>query len=858
MTCIPGPATSNGLCRAERRLCRPGLRVVAVLLLVFSVASGAALLRAATPDSIVQPVDAVRGQVLRNHHPSWASPANDAGPVPADVRLNQLTLVLARTADRQAALERLLADQQNPASPEYHRWLTPAEVGRRFGPSDRDLESLRAWLESEGLHVTWVAPSRMFLGFGGTAAEVNRAFQVELHNYRVGGELRRSVASDPTIPQAVAPVIKAVRGLYTIADRPMHQAHLMPADAPDLSVGNGTYIGPQDFATIYDLPPNVTGAGVTIGIVGWSRVNMADLDAFRQWTGSSFPDPAEVVPTAYGGTDPGDPYTTQQSCSDCLAAQEEATLDVQRAGSVAQGANLLLVVSSASSANDGIGADAQYLIQSSPAPAQIVNISFGDCETEAGPSGVSYWNSLFEQAAAEGISVIVSSGDSGPAGCDNSFATPPASTQPISPNYICSSQYATCVGGTEFSDSASRGDYWSSNSGSPLGTALGYIPEGAWNEPLNADGQPQIAASGGGVSSYVATPAWQRGIAGVPAADAGRYTPDVSFSSSCREGYFGCMAAGGGSCVAGSTGGYSFEVFCGTSAAAPGMAGIAALLDERMNGVGQGNLNPELYGIPSAVPSAVHDVTPASSGVTNCTLGTPSPCNNSLPSATGLSGGQAGYLVGAGYDPVTGLGSLDVQRFLNGYAPEGGTASIATPPAAGFSISGTPLNVSAGAGISTITITPASGFSGAVTLSAQIASEPSGAQNPPTFIWSPSNQVGITGASAVQVSLKVIIVPPTSANATANAGSRVPPASAAVLACLLLFVLPGKRRAWRNLLSGFALLAALVLSTSACSGGVKTASASASAATTPGTYIVIVTGSSGSLLTSSSIHLTVQ
>ena len=163
----------------------------------------------------------------------------------------------------------------------------------------------------------------------------------------------------------------------------------------------------------------------------------------------------------------------------------------------------------------------------------------------------------------------------------------------------------------------------------------------------------------------IAKPSWQTGT-GVPAVRSGRYTPDVSFSASCHDGYFGCFAAAGSSCVSDSTGSYRFEFFCGTSASTPSMAGVAALLDEKL-GRGQGNLNPQLYQVAANAPTAFHDVTVATSGVSGCVLTTPSMCNSSIPSPSGLSGGQVGFPVTAGYDEVTGLGSMDVQQFFNNY-----------------------------------------------------------------------------------------------------------------------------------------------------------------------------------------------
>ena len=137
----------------------------------------------------------------------------------------------------------------------------------------------------------------------------------------------------------------------------------------------------------------------------------------------------------------------------------------------------------------------------------------------------------------------------------------------------------------------------------------------------------------------IKTPSWQTGK-GVPSARTGRYTPDIAFTAAGHDGYFGCMAATGSSCVPNSSGEYYFAYFYGTSAAAPGMAGVTALLDQKL-GKKQGNLDAALYSLASKSPSAFHDVTVSSSGVKGCSVHTPSMCNNSIPGPSGLSGGQA-------------------------------------------------------------------------------------------------------------------------------------------------------------------------------------------------------------------------
>ena len=515
-----------------------------------------------------------------------------------------------------------------------------------------------------------------------------------MHYYKVNGTQRISVNGNPMIPAALTSAIKAVRGLYTINEQPAHRISTLQSASPELTTSNGShYITPNDFDAIYDVPSGTTGAGVTIGIVSWSHTNAADFNNFKSKTGATFANPTEVVPTAYGGIDPGPAFTAPPSGSSSLGGQEEATLDVVRAGSVAPAANLLLVVSSPSGANDGIGADAQYLVNTTPVPAQVMSISFGACESNAGSGGVAFWDSLFQSAAAEGISVFVSSGDSGAAGCDAAFTAPPASPQANSPNYLCSSSYATCVGGTQFADTANPSTYWSSTNGAGYRSANGYIPEGAWNESTNTN----VAATGGGVSTVIATPSWQTGT-GVPSARAGRYTPDVSFSSSGHDGYFACMAAiSGGGCVGTN---FGFIIFSGTSAAAPGMAGVAALLDQN-SGAAQGNLNPQLYSLAASAPTAFHDVTVSSSGVSGCNANTASICNNSIPKASG-SGTQAGFLVGTGYDEATGLGSLDVNILMNAWVNDAGpTPAVLTTPAPGSTLSGSSVTFgwTAGTGV---------------------------------------------------------------------------------------------------------------------------------------------------------------
>ncbi|MGP8066099.1 MAG: protease pro-enzyme activation domain-containing protein, partial [Acidimicrobiales bacterium] len=246
-------------------------------------------LPAQTANRITQEIDPSQVQALPNHLPQWANPVNHVASVPPDLALDQITMVLSRSPRQEQAFEQFLADQQNPASPDYHHWLTPAEVGDRFGLSDQDIAAITGWLQSQGLHVNWVAPSRNLIRFGGRAADIGRALQTELHYYKVNGDQRFSVSSDPMIPQALAPAIKAIHGLYTIDEKPLYQARSMQSVSPEMNANSGNhYLAPADFATIYDLPSSLTGTGMTIGIVDRSRTDFADFDNFRYLTGANF------------------------------------------------------------------------------------------------------------------------------------------------------------------------------------------------------------------------------------------------------------------------------------------------------------------------------------------------------------------------------------------------------------------------------------------------------------------------------------------------------------------------------------------------------------------------------------------
>jgi hypothetical protein len=573
--------------------------------------------------------------------PSFVTASTDMGRLSPYETIGHLMLVLRRPAARQSAFEKLLNDLYSADSPRYHQWLTPSQIGADYGTSNSDIGKITAWLNSCGLRVEEVSDSRQIVTFTGTSDQLEKAFSTELHRYKQNGIERISINRPPGIPQAFGSVVETIIGLSTISNHPtLVRSNMTQATSPSplLNVGSEHAIFPGDFAAIYDLNllyvSGINGAGQKVAIVGESRVANEDIEDLEALAGSPIKDPVVVIPTL--GTDP-------QMTGDSL--QLESTLDVDRVLGTAPGADVSLVVSASNANGDGVQIATQYAIQNNL--AQIMSISFGACEASAGKGATLFYDTLFSQAAAQGISVFVSSGDSAAAGCDTSGTTPPL-VQQKSINYICASGYATCLGGTEFVEGS--GQYWGTSNSSTYASALKYVPEGAWND----SSAETVEGTGGGASLYIPKPSWQTGV-GVPS-DGARDTPDIALSASANhDPYAICAAFEGSSCQTG-----QFEYLGGTSAAAPGMAGIQALVNQHAGGA-LGNINPLLY--RSAANTSLnifHDITPATSGVANCVLTAPSLCNNSTSGPPALlSSGVQGYAVTAGYDEATGLGSID-------------------------------------------------------------------------------------------------------------------------------------------------------------------------------------------------------
>jgi pseudomonalisin len=810
-------------------------------------------------DRVLANADYGRSVSLQQKLPGWVKEPNQTAEQPVDLaKLLHILVLLSRDAAAESAFTQLVANQQNPMSPLYHQWLTPQQVGDLYGPTANDLTAVTSWLASQGLTVESTSPNGLIIRASGSMAAVGGAFHTSFRMFTDNGRQRLSAFSEPFIPAALGPVIRSVHGLTQTQYEPQSRfsLHTWPAAGirPQVDLGGGSYaVLPNDFSVIYDIASiYATGnQGATIGskaqhiaIIGKSRIVASDIANYEALAGLPTVQPNVVL----AGTDPG------VATGSNVGYASEATLDVDRVMGTAPGAQADLVISADTSNDDGVDIGIAYNIETLRDP--IMTISFGSCEAQNGSAETDYLNSQFETAASEGISTFVSSDDSGVAGCDTPFAAVTLAETPqiASINALCSSSYVTCVGGTEFNDEVNPSLYWAStNANTGYQSALSYIPEGAWNESsaVKSSGGMlyQVAVGGGGVSTYIAKPSWQSGL-GVPT-DGFRDVPDVSFTAADHDGYLGCFSAGGGSCVS-SSNGTQITVFSGTSAAAPGMAGIAALLNTKM-GVAQGNLNPMLYRLAASTPAAFHDVTVATSGVTGCTAAVPSICDNSTPGESSLTGGLAGYVVGVGYDQATGLGSLDVADFIAAASGGGGggTAGSFTLSASQSTLSVTPVANITTTSTWVLTGVSVNGFAGAVALSCAVS--PVTAE-PPTCAVSPGSlKLAAGGTGTATVSL-------TSAGEYSNcltnsAANR----SGLALAGVLLLLVPVRRR---RVLRGAVLMLLLGLGlgmVGGCSGSSNSVPCSnvVTAGTTAGTYMVTVTGTSGSLSVTAPATITV-
>jgi hypothetical protein len=667
-----------------------------------------------------------------NVHP-WARPENDQGVAPDDLPMERMLLVLQRSQDQEASLRQLLDQQQVKSSPMFHQWLAPVEFGQQFGPADADIQAVTDWLASQGFTVKKVAAGRTVIEFSGSAGLVRQALGTEVHKFRVKGGDYWANTSDPQIPAALAPVVAGFASLNNFPRKPLHESlgtfrrskatgkvqplFTYPAGCRDGGSGPCYVfaVGPADFATIYNVAPlwsaGTDGTGQTIAVVGETNINPQDVADFR----SMFGLPANPPNIILNGPDPG-----------INGDEREADLDVEWSGGVAKGATIDFVVSETTEATPGIDLSALYIIDNNLAP--IMSESYGVCEAELGTGGNVFHSTLWEQAAAQGITVLMAAGDSGSAGCDRADPSVGdlAAQYGLAVSGFASTPFNVAVGGTDFNDPNDLFTYWNTSNISPSqSSAKSYIPESTWNNScadigaVNACTPPPytpylddgiyLQAGGGGPSSCTTPsgtfpkvtcsgnypkPSWQSGE-GVPN-DNARDIPDLSLFAGNGLNfsfYIVCQMDanaddGGNTSSCDLNAPYTdFQAGAGTSASAQVFAGIMALVNQSHGR--QGNANYVLYPM-AAAPGAscnssttpvtnsicvFYDVTAGNNSVI-CQGGSPN-CSVTTPGQYGImvTGNPAdpnsllvaAYPTTTGYDLATGLGSVNVANLVNNW-----------------------------------------------------------------------------------------------------------------------------------------------------------------------------------------------
>jgi Pro-kumamolisin, activation domain/Bacterial Ig-like domain (group 3) len=627
--------------------------IVLLGIIVSFVAGSAARGQEAPQARIVNQIKNEERVAVQGSTPALVKRSVDAGRLNGGQNLGRMVLLLSATPEQEQAAAELVASQHDASSPLYHKWLTPAQYGAQFGVANEDAQKVQQWLQTQGLTVHEVSQSRLFVVFSGSVSQVEQAFSTEMHSYSFGDKKFIANATDVQLPAALSSVVRGVVRLHSDPHAPALKIGgkiKVNRKTGKIEGGMGLhFLGPADFATIYHVQPlydaGINGAGQAIAIVTRSSLvdpvygidGVQDIRDFRNAMGLPANDPEVIV----NGDDPG-----VFSYDDTL----EAMLDVTWAGAVAPMAHVIAVASQSNFA-DGVDVSAAYIVDHNL--ATIMSTSFGTCEQNIGPTQNAYYNALWQQAAAQGITSFVSAGDNGGAGCDNQASGLFASNG-VAVNGLASTPYNVAVGGTQFDDVANPDSYWLVD-GDPttLRSAISYIPEKVWNESSADPSSVSLWAGSGGVSTIYSKPNWQTAT-GVPN-DGKRDLPDISLAAASHTGYAICF---GGSCS--SPDYISVYPVGGTSASSPAAAGVMALVLQKLNGQPQGLANFVFYKL-AATPGVYHDITQG---------------DNKVPDENGQN--TVGYSAGPGYDLATGLGSLDVTALVNHWSAASATGGSTT------------------------------------------------------------------------------------------------------------------------------------------------------------------------------------
>jgi len=686
---------------------------------------------------ITQPINSAVRVVLAGNTRPEVTTANQRGPVADSLAMEHMQLLLGRSPAQQSDLDQFLASLVNPQSPNYHQWIGAQQFAQRFGLSAQDLNTISAWLQSQGFAVNLVYPHGV-IDFSGTAGQVRSAFGTQIVNLSVDGLAHIANLTNPSIPAALSP---AIQGIVSLHDFLPHSNAMPVSPAYTYTSGSSTIYAlvPQDVATIYNLSPlyaaGYSGRGQSIVLIEDTFLySLADWTTFRKTFGLS-----RVYPYATLTQEAPAPASGPNNCGTPSVNGDdgEAAIDVEYASAAAPNAAIILAACADTTTFGGLIALENLLTQSTL--PSVVSISYGEAEAINGAAANAAYAATYSLAVAEGVSIFVSSGDEGAASAD---ANARNATHGIGVSGFASTPYDVSVGGTDFSDtySAVNSTYWNAANSSNYGSALSYIPEIPWNDSCasqliaffqtgsiitygtggfcntlkgrttyrttaSGSGGPSGCATGapstsgvvGGTCAGYAKPSWQSGLFGNPA-DAVRDIPDVSlFAANGVWGHYYVVcysdpSHGGVPCTGAPSG---WAGFGGTSISAPIMAGIQSLVNQ-YTGSRWGNPNTVLYQLAaneyggsgsSACNSSLGNGVGSSCIFYDVTLGDMDiPCTGAnncfLPSgtygvlSTSNSAYQLAYGTTPGWDFPTGIGSVNAYNLVTQW-----NTGVAPPPA---------------------------------------------------------------------------------------------------------------------------------------------------------------------------------
>jgi subtilase family serine protease/sugar lactone lactonase YvrE len=705
--------------------------------------SGVALLFA--PKGNAQAIDESKLVTLVGNTRPAANSRNDLGPAGYDLHLD-MYLQLKRSPERDLAAAKFVESLTDKASPNFHKWITAAEYGRRFGAAPEDIATVSHWLESHGFTVNAVPSNNMVIDFSGNAGQVREALHTEIHTLEVAGKRYFANMSDPQVPAALLPAVTGVVSLNNFKPRPM----LVPKAQYTISSTVHALV-PGDLATIYNLNPafaaGYTGLGQTIVVIEDTDLynGTGDWQVFRNTFGLSAQFPSgsltQVHPAGGASGTCGDPGINDDA--------SEAALDVEWSSAAAPNAAIVMASCEDTTVFGGFIALQNMLTNGGPLPS-VVSISYGQSETEDGAAFNSYINTLYQTAAAAGVSVFVSSGDSAASVSDRGGNE---AIFGINVSGWASTIYNVAVGGTDFGDYAAGTStaFWNPANGAYYNSAKSYVPEIPWNDScgsgvaanyygfsatygtasfcnaypylantIGGSGGPSGCATGARTVDYAvsgtcagwAKPSWQS-IPGNPS-DGVRDLPDVSlFASNSFWGHYYVFCFSAEASCAGAPSNWAGAG--GTSFSSPIMAGIQALINQALGTNNVGNPNPVYYQIGQSEYG-----TSAGTAACNSTSGPLSTCSFNdvtqgdmvLPCAGAFNcylNGQAlgvlstsntsfepAYAATSGWDFATGIGTVNafslLNAFVNSIVPTNAPAApvLISPANAATGVSPTP------------------------------------------------------------------------------------------------------------------------------------------------------------------------